>query len=86
MTPNLDSGRAHIEAAQAVSDMLLIIGAEARELTLRWIGSKIVIEQCKMSDCNKDKLPEMQIRMAILLEMRNDLMPQKKLPDCRISA
>ncbi len=86
MTPNLDSGRAHSEAAQAVSDMLLIIGAEARESTLRWIEAKIVIEQCKMSDCNRDKLPEMQIRMATLLEMRNDLIPQKILPDCRISA
>lgn len=73
MTPNIDAGRAHRDAAQAYAEFRAHAHSQQYGACVKWIDSLLVQQQATMVDCGKDKLADAQVRLKQLRALRSAL-------------
>ena len=70
MIPNLDAGAAMRETMEAYSDMRLHSSSVQYKAVVDWINALIVQHQINMTNCGKDKLADVQVRIKQLMALR----------------
>ena len=70
MTPNLDAGAAMRETMDAYSNMRVHAKSPQYQAVVEWLSSLIVQHQINMTNCGKDKLADVQVRIKQLMALR----------------